>query len=167
MELLKALYGTLRAARLFWEKLSKTLVEWGFEINPYDRCVANKMVNGKQLTVGWHVDDLKISHVDTTVVDQFINDLDREFGKETPLSKSRGKTHDYLGMILDFSVKGELTVNMIPYVHMVLASIPADMLGKAVTPASNHQRRVNSGRPARAVSQDSGSGRWPDWPPPH
>jgi hypothetical protein len=69
VELLKALYGTLRAARLFWEKLSKTLVEWGFEINPYDRCVANKMVNGKQLTVGWHVDDLKISHVDTTVVD--------------------------------------------------------------------------------------------------
>ena len=31
MELLKALYGTLRAARLFWQKLSKQLIdEWGF-----------------------------------------------------------------------------------------------------------------------------------------
>ena len=34
VELLKALYGTLRAALLFWKLLSKKLVEWGFEINP-------------------------------------------------------------------------------------------------------------------------------------
>ena len=64
VELLKTLYGTLRAALLFWKLLSKKLVEWGFEINPYDCCVANKMVNGKQCTILWHVDDLKISHVD-------------------------------------------------------------------------------------------------------
>lgn len=42
MELLKALYGTIRAARLFWEKLSNKLIEWGFEANPYDSCVMNK-----------------------------------------------------------------------------------------------------------------------------
>ena len=31
MEFLKALYGTLRAACLFWEKLSKQLIDaWGF-----------------------------------------------------------------------------------------------------------------------------------------
>ena len=64
VELLKTLYGTLRAALLFWKLLSKKLVEWGFEINPYDCCVANKTVNGKQCTILWHVDDLKISHVD-------------------------------------------------------------------------------------------------------
>ena len=29
VELLKALYGTLHAARLFWEKLSGKLKEWG------------------------------------------------------------------------------------------------------------------------------------------
>jgi hypothetical protein len=39
VELFKALYGTLRAARLFWEKLSKQLKEWGFDVNPYDPCV--------------------------------------------------------------------------------------------------------------------------------
>jgi hypothetical protein len=69
----------------------------------------------------WHVDDLKISHEETRVVDDFIKDLETEFGKETSLSKSRGKVHDSLGMILDFSVQGELQVNMIPYVKMVLA----------------------------------------------
>ena len=45
VELLKALYGTLRAARLFWEKLSSKLKEWGFEMNKYDPCVPNKIVN--------------------------------------------------------------------------------------------------------------------------
>jgi hypothetical protein len=53
----KALYGTLQAALLFWQNLSTQLKEWGFEINPYDFCVANKMINGKQCTIVWHVDD--------------------------------------------------------------------------------------------------------------
>ena len=43
----------------------------GFEINPYDPCVANKMVNGAQCTVYWHVDDLKVFHVDEAVVTTF------------------------------------------------------------------------------------------------
>jgi hypothetical protein len=93
VKLLKALYGTMRAARLFWERLSKQLVDWGFTPNPYDSCMVNKMVHGKQLTVAWHVDDLKILHVSTKVVDDLIANLDSELGKETPLSKSRGKVH--------------------------------------------------------------------------
>jgi hypothetical protein len=36
VELLKALYGTMRAALLFWKLLSRKLIEWGFTINPYD-----------------------------------------------------------------------------------------------------------------------------------
>jgi hypothetical protein len=56
----KALYGTLQAALLFWQNLSKQLQKWGFEINPYDFCMANKIINGKQCTIMWHVDDLKI-----------------------------------------------------------------------------------------------------------
>jgi hypothetical protein len=40
VELLKALYGTLKAALLFWKLLSSKLVSWGFVINPYDWCVA-------------------------------------------------------------------------------------------------------------------------------
>ena len=48
VELLKALYGTLRAARLFWETLSGKLQEWGFTINPYDSCVSNKDIDGQQ-----------------------------------------------------------------------------------------------------------------------
>lgn len=55
-----ALYGTLKAAMLFWRKLTKTLKQWGFTVNPYDWCVVNKDIDGSQCTIVWHVDDLKI-----------------------------------------------------------------------------------------------------------
>ena len=42
----KALYGMLRAALLFYRKLRRDLEEMGFEVNPYDPCVANRNVNG-------------------------------------------------------------------------------------------------------------------------
>ena len=74
-KLTKAVYGTLLGAILFYEKLSKQLIEWGFQPNPYDQCTFNKMVNGQQVTIQFHVDDLKISHVEQSVVDKIVNDL--------------------------------------------------------------------------------------------
>jgi hypothetical protein len=49
--LTKALYGTLQAALLFWQNLSTQLQDWGYVINPYDFCVTNKTINGKQCTI--------------------------------------------------------------------------------------------------------------------
>ena len=51
IELKKALYGTLRAALLFWQRLTEQLKEWGFKISPYDWCVTNKTINDKQCTI--------------------------------------------------------------------------------------------------------------------
>ena len=121
MELLKALYGTLRAARLFSQKLSKQLIdEWGFTPNKYDDCVVNKMINGQQMTVVWHVDDLKVSHVDASEVEKFVQRMEATFGQDTPLTVSRGQVHDYLGMTLDFRTKGEVQINMEHYIDMML-----------------------------------------------
>ena len=69
---MKSLHGLLRSALPFYKKLRKDLEETGFEVNPYDPCVANKMVNGSQITVTWHVDDLKVSHKESTEVTKFI-----------------------------------------------------------------------------------------------
>ena len=113
VELTKALYGTMQAALLFWENLSLFLVnELGFELNKYDRCVANKMINGKQCTIIWHVDDLKMSHVSSAVLDHIIDKLNQKYGKEAPLTVNRGKTHEYLGMTIDFSVSGKVKFKM-------------------------------------------------------
>ena len=63
MELDKALYGTLQAALLFWQKLSTFLIDkHGFEWNKYDWCIVNKMIKGKQCTIAWYIDDIKMSH---------------------------------------------------------------------------------------------------------
>jgi hypothetical protein len=85
--------------------------------------------------------------MDNKVVDGVINDLEMEFGKEAPLSKSRGKKHDYLGMILDYSVPGELQINMVSYVKMVLNGIPDDMRGRAKNPAASYLYKINSDNP--------------------
>ena len=60
----RAIYGMLVSAMLFYCKLTKALLSYSFELNPYDPCVANKMVNGEQLTICWHVDNLKSNHID-------------------------------------------------------------------------------------------------------
>lgn len=133
VELLKALYGTLHAACLFWEKLSGKLVEWGFEINLYGRCVANKVVNGKMLTVVWHMDDLIISHVDKAIVDKFVADMEEKFGKEAPLNVSQGSVHDYLGMKLDYLTKGKVIITMIDYIKAIINEVLKEMIGKATS----------------------------------
>jgi hypothetical protein len=143
VQLAKALYGTLKAAMLFWRKLTKFLEDLGFVTNPYDRCVANKMVNGKQCTVAWHVDDLKISHVDPAVVSDVIKALEGEFANEAPLTITRGKVHEYLGMTLDYSIDGKVMIQMYRYIRDALAELPTDMDGKRTTPAADHLFDVN------------------------
>jgi hypothetical protein len=69
----KAMYGMMRSPLLFYLKLVDELIADGFELNPYDPCVANKMVNCKQMTVCWHVDDLKVSHVDSIELTKFVH----------------------------------------------------------------------------------------------
>jgi hypothetical protein len=48
---LNAIYGTMVAALLYYKKFVKSLVNHGFKLNPYDGCVAIKIVKGKQITV--------------------------------------------------------------------------------------------------------------------
>ena len=133
VELRKALYGTLKAALLFWELMSGTLEKWGFECNPYDACVMNKMINGNQCTILWHVDDLKISHISKDVVSEIINLLEKEFGKEAPLTLNRGKVHQYLGMTIDFSTPGKVIFSMFDYVQNMLDSLPLDSSDTGIT----------------------------------
>ena len=88
IRLKEALYGCLKSALLFYEKLVGGLEAYGFRINPYDPCVANKMVGEKNLTVCWHMDDLKISCVKSNEVTKMIWWLDPEYGE---MYGSRGK----------------------------------------------------------------------------
>ena len=71
----KAFYGLLKSMLLFYKKLVGHLEEYGFKFNPHDPCLANVMINGKQMTVTWHAGDLKVSHMELWEVTKFRNYL--------------------------------------------------------------------------------------------
>jgi competence protein ComGC len=102
----KALYELLRSALLFYNKLVADLESDGFVLNPYDSCVANKFVDGKQMTVCWHVDNPKVSHFDPAQVTIFGEWLSKKYG--VAVATHREKVHNYLGMIFDFLPKGKV-----------------------------------------------------------
>jgi hypothetical protein len=88
-------------------------------VNPYDPCVANRIVNGKQHTASWHVDDLKSSHVNNKVNDQFLQWFEKTYASNDigHVKAIRGNRHSYLAMILNFSIPGILQVDMTRQVH--------------------------------------------------
>ena len=65
---LNDIYGIMKAAVLFYKNFVGDLMTIGFDLNPYNPCIAKNIVNGKQLTLVGHVDDIKASHVEEKVV---------------------------------------------------------------------------------------------------
>ena len=87
-------------------------------MNPYYSCVFNSIKNGKQLTVTFHVDDLKVSHVDPFEITLCTCYLSRIYGNNFVVH--RGKVHDYLGINFDFSEKVKVKIDMIPLLENIL-----------------------------------------------
>ena len=136
-----ALYGLLKSALLFYRKLLSDLVSRGFEVNPYDPCVANKMVEGSQMTVRWHVDDLMYSHKNGDAISAEIKFLRDEYGD---LRVNRGKIHEYLGMRFDFSTPGKVAIDMADFEQQVLADFSEDLGdGYAEYPALDNHFQVD------------------------
>ena len=118
----------MKAALLFYIKFVKSLLSIGFQLNPYDPCVVNKTVENLQLTVVWHVDDLKVSHVLTKVVTRMPSWLKKTYEQlfsdgSGKMKINRGKIHEYLGMTLDFSISGEGKIERHTKIFMYLAAV--------------------------------------------
>jgi hypothetical protein len=143
IKLTKALYGTLQAAMLFWKDLTGYLTQHGFVLNPYSDCVVNKMIDGTQCTILWHVDDLKILHDKQEVLEDLINTLNERYGKLEPLTVTRGNIHDYLGMTLDYSTPGQVSILLDDYILNLFEEAHANMAGTAMTPVADHLFSVN------------------------
>ena len=69
-------------------------------------------INYCQATFTHSVKPSKISHVDTRVVNDVIGKLEKKFGQESPLVTSQGKTIEYLGMSIDYTVKGNVKIDV-------------------------------------------------------
>ena len=103
------------------------MTDVGFKINLYDPCVANKIIYGQKMTICYHVDDCKLSHRRIKVNDRMIKWLREEYESifeygSGKMTVSTGKVHKYLGMTLDYTVRGQVQITMIDFLDEVLTA---------------------------------------------
>jgi len=139
-EVTMGLYGMLIAGLNWYKKFSGDLIKEGYEKNPYDPCVCNKMVTcgdaTAQHTVKFHVDDLMAGVEVAQINTDFMKWLNLKYGNHGEVKCTRGKVHDYLGMTLDFTKVGEVAVDMADYVASMIDESPFSIGSKAApTPA--------------------------------
>jgi hypothetical protein len=144
------------AGLLYYRKFSESLAEQGYVANAYDLCVWNKVIRGKQSTICFHVDDCKISHVSEKVNEDTISWLRRDYESiftdgSGEMKVAQGKVLKYLGMKLDFTNVGVVTVTMIDYINDVIKA-----WDEAVTKFNNgFEREVKRQRIATATPEDA------------
>jgi hypothetical protein len=112
-----ALYSTMVASLLFYKKFRNSLTGIGFTFNPYDPCVANKTIDGHQMTICFHVDDCKLIHCNPKAIDEMIRCLKHQYENifengSGKMTVSRGRVHTYLGMTLGSTARGQVKISM-------------------------------------------------------
>jgi len=134
VQLLRAMYGTLTATISWYTLFAETLMQMDFTLNPYDLCVANKVVNGTQFTICWYVDDVELSHRDHREVTKMLKVLEGKFGA---MNTTRGSKHTYLGV--DFEItQGRIELLMPEYIQECIDSFGEAINSNAVTPANKN-----------------------------
>ena len=90
---LRAISRMLVAALLFYNKFCGDLENIGFEFNPYDPCVANRIKVGNQNTVILHIENIMSSHVNPKVDDRSKEFMNHDYGNNGEVKANRGKLH--------------------------------------------------------------------------
>jgi hypothetical protein len=114
--------------------LREKLEAYGFEANPAEPCVFNKLNSaGIQISLTLHVDDLLTTCKSETEIDQFFAYLRTQF---PVITVHKGKTLSYLGMLFDFKEEGAVYVTMQGTVDETLKGCGVEKC--CATPASDN-----------------------------
>ena len=90
---------------------------------------------------GWYADDTKISHIDSTVVTKIIKAIEEKFGDMTVLT--RGKSHVFLGMDIDFHANGTATIKMKECNKEAISDFGQEITRLATSPAKRDLFEIN------------------------
>jgi hypothetical protein len=113
VKLKKALYGCIQSAKLWYDKLCGVLINAGYIRNDYDPCLFNKTVNGEQVTIAFHVDDLLITSTNPALIDEIQEHLQANF---EAITVNRSDKHSYLAMNM-LITDGGIELDMIAYIE--------------------------------------------------
>ena len=139
----KALYGCVESAKLWYEHFRGVLEKLGYQVNEYEPCVFNRWTeSGVQSTVFFHVDDGLATCVDESELIKLQSELEIEFGE---LNARRGKVHEFLGLVLDFTEDGVCIIKAPKLIGEIL--IDFDITGSSKTPASEDLFDVDESSP--------------------
>ena len=142
VKLLRAVYGTIEAAKLWLDDLTATLNKHGYTANPYDPCIFNLTdEEGNQCTICLYVDDLLITCKCQETIDTIIGHLNARYGG---VKTSTGKKLHYLGMILDFTIEGYVKVTMDGMIEAIIADHMGADHQKTPTPSTEELFTVDA-----------------------
>ena len=150
LQLSKALYGCMQSALLWYQTFKGCLENIAFKLNPYDPCVANMGIKGKQCTVCWYVNNTKISHQDSKVVDWVIDEIEKRFGKMTV---TRGNKHTFVGVDIEFTGEGTVVLSMDDHVDECVEIYKGEIKSKAATLAQGTLFEEDSGNLAAPLDE--------------
>ena len=89
--ILKAVYGMIENALLWYDLFSTILSDLWFKLNPYERYIENKLIYEHQCNIGWFVDDNKISHMDDNVYSMIDDKIEKKIWES--ISHNRKSAH--------------------------------------------------------------------------
>ena len=136
----RALYGTVEGAMAWYKDLSEYLKEVGFERNPYDHCVFNKLDGDNQISVGIYVDDLLITCKDMDAIYRLKSDLVHKYKQ---VNFEEGDKISYLGMLIDNTHRDFIDVSMPAYVQQVIDDMKISQDQTSKTPCSSKLFEIN------------------------
>ena len=126
---------------IWYDFFSKTLSDLGFKLNPYERCIENKLIYEHQCTIGWFVDKNKVSHMENNVNSTIAENIEEKIGK---LSRTTEKKHTLLDMDIDFIGGKKVTVSTPHHVDEDLEDFGETVKGNVVNPATSQLFTITS-----------------------
>ena len=104
------------------------------------------------MTVCWHVNDLKVSHIDPEEITKFGDWLSTTYGVSA--ATHQGKVHNYLGIIFDFTEKGKVAINMIKYVKNIISDFLEEITAVGTSLVADHLFTVQDQMEAKTLPEE-------------
>jgi len=131
LKLLKALYGTKEAAKLWYNHFRDILESYGYVKSELDQCVFHKINDEEKASIMIHVDDGIVLAENVKELDLLLQNLNGSF--EGKFTHTLGKIHKYLGMRIT-QYNGYVIVDMTTYIDDIcteydvhgMRKVPAD-----------------------------------------
>ena len=119
------MYGKMVEILVYFRGFCKTWLAAGLKLNPHDTCVSNRMLNGKQQTIFWHLDNCNLSHMYPNINEKLIEVLKQKYYiifkyGSGDITVNFREIHKYLGMTIDYTNKGLCKIMVFNYIKEIL-----------------------------------------------